>query len=258
MKPRLYVFGCSYCTGEELLLDEISELHQLRLDTADDPRIFFNALEKNKDLSHQYTAIQHRQKQLAWPNLLAELMDMECVNLAESGNSMDKILYQICMTKFAEDDTIIVGLTNPYRSMYFDDTANSFQLPNLIWPIKDRLLGVAGNGNFDHVLGKEEDKAILKWFNDDRVLWDYIKNLSMLESLQQHLNIFVVPAMSRKTFELKTYNVPGLTNLLDDIEKRLSITEKNLDDFVENRMPWGHPDSAAHKKYACFCYEILR
>jgi len=258
MKPKLYVFGCSYSTGEELLLDEIQQLNQLRLDTAHDPRIFFHALEKDIELSRQYQLLIDKQKILSWPNLLAGMMDIECVNLAESGNSLDKMLYQISITEFNSNDVIIVALTNPYRSMYFSDTAKSFQLPSLVWPVKDRLLGVSVNGNLDYVIGKEEDKAVLKWFNDDRVMWDQIKNLSMLGYLQKSLNLFVVPAMSRKTFELKNYNCPVLPGLYNDLEKTLCITDKNLDDFILTRMPWGHPDKLAHSAYAEHCYEILR
>ena len=160
MKPKLYVFGCSYSTGEELLLDEIQQLNQLRFDTVHDPRIFFHALEKDPELSKQYQSLVDKQKKLSWPNLLAGMMDMECVNLAESGNSLDKMLYQISITEFNSNDVIIVALTNPFRSMYFSDAAKSFQLPSLVWPVKDRLLGVSANGNLDYVIGKEEDKAV--------------------------------------------------------------------------------------------------
>lgn len=257
MKPRLFVFGCSYCTGEELLLDEIKDLNQLRISTANDPRIFFSNLKKDKKLLDQYQDIVMKQKELSWPNLLASRLGIDCVNLAESGNSLDKIIYQISTTKFNPNDFVIVALTNPFRGLYFDQEPKSFQLPNLFWSIKDRLLGVKKNGDIDYVIGKEEDRAILKWFNDDRILWDQIKNISVLGFLKNNLNLVIVPAMSRKDFNLKPYN-NCLLQTYDDLENKLLSISRSLDDFTKNRMPWGHPDRSAHESYADHCYEIFR
>ena len=94
---RIIVFGCSYATGEEILYHELgSEIEELRKSSADDPRIFFNAVEKN-NLTEQIKQIQHNQFDHAWPTKLAALLGVECVNLAESGNSMPTMIWQFLL-----------------------------------------------------------------------------------------------------------------------------------------------------------------
>lgn len=53
----------------------------------------------------------------AWPNLLAEQLDRECVNLSIPGGSNLEILYSILDFKFQKSDSVVVGWTSPLRDI---------------------------------------------------------------------------------------------------------------------------------------------
>jgi hypothetical protein len=247
---KLFVFGCSYATGEELLLHELGELDNYRITTATDPRKFFKRLEKLK-LQDQYVEIKKRQKDIAWPKILADKLGYNCVNLAESGNSLDKMLFQIYQElhkcAISENDLIIVSITKSTRNAIFDKTVESFQLPSLYWPVKS-IMGTTDSGDIKPVINKKADQALLEWFTDDRVCWDFVKNLQVLQTIK---NLHMIPAMSN---ELKT-SMPVLIKIYESCN---FLTTKSLDDFTNHRMAWGHPDAAAHIKYSDHLYEILR
>jgi len=250
MNNKIFVFGCSYATGEELLMHHLGELDSYRIQTAHNPRLFFKKLKQQQNLKNLYEKIKDDQKNIAWPNLLARKLGYECVNLAESGNSLDKILYQLFeeQEKIGKNDITIISLTKPTRNAVFDKTVNSFQLPSLHWPVKS-LLGVKDNGDVEPVINPKTDKALLDWFTNDRIAWDFIKNLKLLTGTDAK----IIPSM--------TINIDTTFKLFRNIYEECAqgfITTKSLDDFSKYRHAWGHPDADAHKKYAEHLYEILR
>jgi hypothetical protein len=248
MMSKLYVFGCSYATGEELLAHELS-INDYRLATSNDPRKFFKKLE-TENLQEEYNTIKEKQKLIAWPQLLADKLNLQCCNYAESGNSLDKIVYQVFENnyKFTNNDIVIVSLTKATRNAIFDKNVESFQLPSLLWPYKG-LLGVKDTGDIKPVINEQTDKALIDWFSDDRISWDFVKNLQVLE----YYNINIVPAMNNNI-------ISSMPVILDLYEKSKSkfLTDKGLDFFCGERLAWGHPDKDAHINYAEHLYEILR
>lgn len=249
MKHRLFVFGCSYATGEELMLHQLGDIDNYRISTSKDPRKFFKKLEE-ENLQDKYEKIKQDQKRIAWPQLLADKLNYDCINLAESGNSLDKMVFQFFKEQenISNDDLVIMSLTKASRNAYFNSSVESFQLPSLLWPVKS-LLGVKDTGDVKPVISKETDQALLEWFTDDRIVWDFIKNLKILENTQAN----IVPAMSD---EFKT-TIPILEIMINKSKEKF-ITNKGLDDFCVERHAWGHPTLDAHIKYADHLYEILR
>ena len=73
---RIIVFGCSYATGEELLYDELDQELILIRKNNKDPRKFFNAVENNITYRKQYVDIIKRQYALAWPQTLADKLNV--------------------------------------------------------------------------------------------------------------------------------------------------------------------------------------
>ena len=146
MTNKLFAFGCSYATGEELLMHHLDDVDQYRIKTASDPRKFFSMLDKDPNLILKYNDIKIEQKKISWPNILSNLLELECVNLAESGNSLDKIVWQIYQEyhskNIKDNDIVIVSLTKSTRNLYFSDTPESFQLPSLLWPINLSLIHI--------------------------------------------------------------------------------------------------------------------
>jgi hypothetical protein len=262
---RLIVFGCSYCTGEEILYhelgDELSYLHKI---THSDPRIFFKKIEK-EGLEYKLKEIQSRQIDLAWPKKLADLLGIECVNLAESGNSMQKMLWQfldyIRLNEVFDTDLILFAQTKSERSLYFREFPMSFQVSTVNDPGLNRILGVSKNGGVCKVIDEKLDEAIMQWFNDDRLVWDYIMILTCLNYWKQKYNLFIVPAMSLNQLTLQEYN----KNLFDSLIKNftdsdLYLTRKELDHYKnkdDDYLPWGHPKETIHSQYAQHLSEVI-
>ena len=252
---RIVVFGCSYATGEELLYDELDqELVTIRNVNAD-PRIFFNAIESNATYQEQYTNIIKRQYNLAWPAKLAELMNVECVNFAESGNSMQKMLWQFLNYKdhLTDTDLVIFSQTKPDRNVFFNDKPSSFQIASILG-----LIGVGKNGNASKVIDSNTDKAMLKWFTDDRIIWDELMVLMSIGYFKNTHNLRVVPAMRASKYELKEYNIM-FDETFKVLQHQLFLGSKTMDDFKgSDSLLWGHPTLEVHEQYANYLFSELQ
>jgi hypothetical protein len=262
---RLVVFGCSYCTGEEILYHELGEeISRLHESTYTDPRIFFEKIEKEK-LNFKLKEIQLKQMNLAWPKKLADQLGIECINLSESGNSMQKMLWQfleqIRLGKIFDTDLILFAQTKAERSLYFREFPMSFQIATTNDPGLNRILGISENGGVSEVMNEKLDKAIMQWFNDDRMYWDHLMVLMSLNYLKQTYNLFVVPAMTLNQLDLQDYNKQLFDSLLDNIRNSdLYLTDRGLDYYKtsdEDYLPWGHPKEKIHNQYADFLRDII-
>jgi hypothetical protein len=251
---RIVVFGCSYATGEELLYDELdNKLTAIR--SREDPRKFFNLIESSAVYQEQYTSVIKRQYNLAWPAKLAELMNVECVNLAESGNSMQRMLWQFLSYKenLTNTDLVIFSQTKPDRNLFFNDTPTSFQIASILG-----LIGVGKNGNAATVIDCDTDKAMLKWFTDDRIVWDELMVLMSIGYFKNTYNLRVVPAMRAAEYELKNYN-SILSDTFKILQYQLFLGSKTMDDFKgSDSLLWGHPTLAVHEKYANYLFKELK
>lgn len=255
---RIVAFGCSYTSGEELLYHKLGDLDEYRKRTSSDPRMFFQKISKDKTAQKILESIRTDQLKLAWPAKLAELLEVECVNFAEVGNSMDKILWQVEKKKleqfFKPGDLILVGATNPDRNVFFKDHAPmSFQLPSLHWGIDNSLIGVDEIGNLDVVVSKDIDKNLIHWFNDDRIIWDYLKSLKVLRAL----NVNIVNAMSYNTnIQVKKYNTELFNSMTNEIQY---LQNTSMDEFAnkEDYHAWGHPTQIVHERFAESIYKVL-
>lgn len=265
MIKRIVVFGCSYCTGEEILYHQLGvELDHLHKSTAHDPRIFFNKIEE-AGLTLELKTIQKKQIDLAWPKKLSKMLGVECKNLAESGNSMQKMLWQFLdqchKGNILETDLILFGQTKAERGLYFREFPMSFQVATANGPDLNKILGISPSGGISEVIGENFDSAIMHWFNDDRLAWDFSMVLNCLAYWKKNLNLFVVPAMSLNCVDLKKYNKSLFNFVLRDVKNSdLYITEKGLDYFKESNddyLPWGHPKELIHDRYAQHLKEII-
>ena len=256
---RIVAFGCSYTAGEELLYNQLGDLDDYRKSTSHDPRLFFQKLSKDLVAQETLKVIRSEQLKLAWPAKLAALLNVDHVNFAEVGNSMDKILWQIEKKKlekfFLPGDVILVGATNPDRNVFFKDTGPmSFQLPSLHWNTEESLIGVDSIGNVDVVINRDVDKQLLQWFTDDRIVWDYLKSLKALTSL----GVGIVNAMyCDLDLNVQSYNVEIFKNIKDSIQY---LQSNSMDSFAEKNdyLLWGHPNEQVHQRFAESIYEILR
>lgn len=258
---RIIVFGCSYATGEEILYHELgSEIEELRKISANDPRIFFNAVEKN-NLTERLKQIQQNQFDYAWPAKLASLLGVECVNLAESGNSMPKMIWQFLnyQDNILETDLVLFSQTKAERNLFFREFPMSFQITSINGPIKNTLLGISETGNVSSVINEKVDTALMSWFNDDRIVWDFISALHSISYFKQSYNVFLVPAMTTSDVHLQPYNKILFEKQLQNFDS-LYLGCKYMDSFREgpqDNLLWGHPSEAVHDKFAQHLYSVL-
>jgi hypothetical protein len=256
---RIVVFGCSYATGEELLYDELdSNLVSIR-NNSPDPREFFNAIESDSVYREQYADVIKRQYDLAWPATLARLLDVECVNLAESGNSMQKMLWQFLnyRDKIIDTDLVIFSQTKLDRNVFFKDKPMSFQMASIL-DSSEGLIGVADNGNASVVIDTDTDKSILKWFTDDRIVWDDLMVLMALGYLKNFYNIRIVPAVRYPLYNLKEYNKDLFGNTYDLLKQSdLLLGVNSIDSYREDKLLWGHPSKQVHDLYANYLFKEL-
>ena len=258
---RIIVFGCSYASGEELLYDELDVNLLAIRNNNKDPRAFFNEIESNELYQTQYADVIKRQYDLAWPKVLADKLNVECINFAESGNSMQKMLWQFLNYRdnITDADLVIFSQTKPDRNMFFKDKPRAFQIASILSTEKG-LIGVADNGNAAVVIDPETDRAILKWFNDDRIVWDELMVLMSLGYLKNFYNIRIVPAVGYPGYELSDYNenVVGSTyNLLKQSNILLGLDSMDYYKADGDKLLWGHPSKRVHDIYAEYLFKEL-
>jgi hypothetical protein len=263
---RIVIFGCSYASGEELLYDELdSNLRSIRNNNKD-PRVFFNAIENNKLYQSQYADVIKQQYDIAWPKILANKLNVECINFAESGNSMQKMLWQFLNYRdnITDSDLVIFSQTKPDRNMFFKDKPRAFQIASIL-NSEEGLIGVSDNGNAAVVMDPATDKAILKWFTDDRIVWDELIILMSIAYLKNFYNIRIVPAVGYsdcyKAYNFKEYNTPVFSETFGLLKQdNLLLGRYSMDYYKQqegDNLLWGHPSKRVHDVYADYLYKEL-
>lgn len=260
------MFGCSYATGEELLYDELDSNLLLIRNNNKDPRVFFNAVESNRAYQLQYADVIKRQYDIAWPKMLANKLNVECINFAESGNSMQKMLWQFLdyRDNITDSDLVIFSQTKPDRNMFFKDKPRAFQIASSL-SSEDGLIGVADNGNAAVVMDPKTDKAILKWFTDDRIVWDELIVLMSIAYLKNFYNIRIVPAVGYSDcyldYDFKEYNKSLFSETFGLLkEDTLLLGRCSMDYYKQqdgDNLLWGHPSKRIHDIYAEYLFEEL-
>ena len=259
---RIVVFGCSYASGEELLYDELDVNLLTIRNNNKDPRAFFNAIESNEFYQTQYADVIKRQYDLAWPKVLADKLNVECVNLAESGNSMQRMLWQFLdyRNNITDADLVIFSQTKPDRNMFFKDKPRAFQISSIL-NSEEGLIGVTDNGNAAVVVDLETDKAILKWFTDDSIVWDELITLMYIAYLKNFYNIRIVPTVDYLEYNFKEYNKSLFSETFGLLKQdNLLLGQYSMDYYKQqegDNLLWGHPSKRVHNIYAEHLYEEL-
>ena len=128
------------------------------------------------------------------------------------------MLYQIYQEIYSgnitDKDLIIVSLTKASRNAYFNGDVESFQLPSLYWP-SSSLIGIKDTGDAKPVINEKTDMALLDWFTDDRIAWDFLKNLQALKNIKHFFDLEIIPAMSNNL----TTKLPVLSKIYEDCQK---------------------------------------
>lgn len=205
--PRLVSFGCSFTYGHSL-----PDCYVGNGRPSDSPSKF------------------------AWPSLLAEKLDYDCLNLSACGSGNYQILLDILRTDFKQDDIVVTGYS------YFD------RYP--YYQMSDRINeGFQIGQKMKHVLHRKEiNKEILGDTSDEQKFWNNWLSIQHAEMLLNSKNIknysfLNVPKIAQETKP----DLIKLTNFFTDVQ--LTFKDYALDNE--------HPGIETHRLQSEQLYSII-
>ena len=260
---RIVSFGCSFTAGTEIL-DYQLDPYFVKLKHKLDAYQWWQAIQQDKKQSRLLDQLRLQERNHAWPAKLAAILGVEWLNLAHPGNSNEhatwEVEHSLISNQLRDTDLVIVGLTNMQRSMFFSSTH----------PAPVNFL-FSNKGSYSHVLTEN----ILKWFTDDRILWEYYKDLKGFKFLKDKLNgrLFVVPTDNTirdicpdtythmyGTFEpCSRDNAEFFSKVINQMrDSDLFLTFEHCLYKFQNektRLPHGHLNEDAHRSFAELLYK---
>ena len=255
---RIVAFGCSFTAGTEILDDRLNP-YFVDLKNKLDAYQWWEKLKKDPEQMKLQLELRKQEPNYAWPAHLASYLGIDFVNYAQPGNSNELMCWQIEKRfesgEITEDDLVLIGTTGTQRSMFFSSTHPEpvpFLLSN-VESYRDTLS--------DH---------ITKYFTDDRLLWNYYRDLKSFESIKQKINgrLFAILmenipkelCLWPSKYDHGTYCVVSLENalffnkIINQLHNsQLFITaDCCLYDFStkETILPHGHLNEDAHRSFA--------
>ena len=260
---RVVSFGCSFTAGTEILDDQLNS-YFVELKTKLDAYSWWEKLKTDPEQMALLLELRKKELNHAWPAHLASHLGVDFVNYAEPGNSNENIYWQIeqklAAGEIAEHDLVLIGLTGVQRSMFFSNSHPD--------PIAFLL---SNKTSYVHQLTEH----ILKWFSDDRLVWNYYRDLKSFESIKQKLHgrLFVVPMeiLNKEicpwpsSSQYETYCVSSEKNALffNKIINQLYESELFLTfehclynfNYPKTKLPHGHLSEDAHRAFAELLYK---
>ena len=255
---RIVAFGCSWSAGTEILDHQLNS-YFVDLKNKLDYARWWEKLQADPDQSKLHQELRKQEPNYAWPAHLASYLGVDIVNYAKPGNSNELMCWQILQKldsgEVTNDDLILVGTTGIQRSMFFSNTSPE-PVPFLLSTIESYRPHLS--------------EHITKYFTDDRLLWNYYRDLKVFESIKQKINgrLFIVPlekireelCLWPSTDNYGTYRVVSLENALffNKIISQLYnsqlfvTTDCCLYDFHSKKtiLPHGHLNEDAHRSFA--------
>ena len=196
---RLVAFGCSFTFGDSLE------------DTLDNTR----------------------PSKLAWPNLVANKMNLDCDNQAVCGLSNLGIVDKIINYKFDETDIVLVMWTFFERDLLWQDDGTSY---NLTWNLSNSEL--VDSWATTHTV---RDRRIRAWYNMHHV-YHYLKALGL------------------RFYFLHTSQEKGFLSIKPTWAENINFLPTKFTDFM-NRFPKAldnsHPGSKSHEFLASFVFQYI-
>jgi hypothetical protein len=249
---RLIAFGCSFTAGCELL-DHTLPPPYFALKKELPIFKWYEVISKDLESFRQLNLNREKEKYLAWPAKLSNILDLDFVSFAIGGNSNEKILWQIekaiCDNIITNEDLVVIGLTSANRSIFFNDSDNE-PVPFLL-----------ADSSF---IEKSFSKNFYTYFNDSKILWNYIRDLEHYLWLKKKINNNLFLVHMEVPFLINQPHKWGLTNLgkqADFFDKKikelmlsnlfLSQSEYLYKDLAEtDKFNHGHPKEYVHQQFA--------
>jgi hypothetical protein len=191
---RLIAFGCSYTFGQGL-----EDIHS----------------------KFPYT----KSSKLAWPNLLANKLNLKCINNAEPGNTNFNIWHAALKYKFKKDDIVFILWTHKNRHTIFE---TSYRYDNLT-----------------------KDDAKTKCFYDN-FYSPYQSNIQTALYIS-HLNYEIPNKIINLFLDKNEFDTAAMFKNITTIDASLLEYYNRYPKALDN----SHPGQLAHKEYAEKIYTCL-
>lgn len=188
---RLVAFGCSYTRG--------------------------TALDDVWDFKNNCSIFPHPSK-YAWPQLIADKLNLECINLGKGGYSNKAIWHSVLNFEFKYDDLIFIHWSYLDRYHFFEDKTSGHII--------------------DHKSNAPRDRAFFKFLHSD---YDMCMDMYMRAN---HIDSYLV-GKNRYHLQLETTSAPDWNNV-QFLDTRL--------DYFKTQHPrandCSHPGALAHRDFA--------
>ena len=264
-----YFLGCSFTSaGEtddhEILGISFEECNKLKENTniKDLTEMMAHKLirEKNMDPFAAYSYIRSSCKKNSWAVTLSELLNVNCINLAESGGSIQECVFNLKLVeeKLTKDDYVFLGLP-PIPRLFF--LTEDLSIPDRIM-----LANIHGNERWDALISFYPDIHLYReYFNS---IDDIIRICRRKEAKLYILSVFTeIHSVSEKLAKekIKWQHSEFFLKLLDffsEIENKISeyYIDIPLIQIQYDFLPlcgYNHPNIEAHRAYGIKVYEHL-
>jgi hypothetical protein len=265
-----YFLGCSFTSaGEtddhEILGISFEECNKLKenTNTKDLTEMMVHKLirEKNMDPFAAYSYTRFSCKKNSWAITLSELLNVNCINLAESGGSMQECVFNLKLVeeKLTKDDYVFLGLPPIARLFFLSE--------DLTIPDRIMLANPHGNERWDTLISFYPDIQLDKeYFNaiDDIIRICRCKGVKLF-ILPAYTEIHSVSEKLAKE-KIKWQHSEFFLKLLDffsEIENKISeyYIDIPLIKFQYDFLPlcgYNHPNIEAHRVYGIEVYKHLK
>jgi hypothetical protein len=239
---RIVAYGCSYTAGDEIM-DHIvmgitfEECNQWKRDYLNKGSASLAYTSKFKtDFKIRWDDPLHRAS--SWAGQLANLMNLPFENRATNGSGLDQQYLKIYSDYenglILDSDLVLVGLTTMNRMIDFR--------------LKEKVATLISK-NIPNDLGS---KLLLELYNDDCIVFQYFKTLSLLNSLSSKMRLVMQPMTNHMLdSQLDKLNLQHSRTYADSVWRE--CTPNVLSQFYLGSYPkceYGHPALECHIELA--------
>lgn len=259
---RVFAYGCSFTVGDEtadyLLRPELTEEEVDKEKRQMGIRNWCDKYANNlSDKLYNKRAAETNSN--SWANQLAQMFGATCINKAQSGLSMECILYNIehdlATKEITENDIIVVGCTSMSRWIWINNDGSM-----------QRLLM---NWNLEEWPSEKFHEEFVKHANDFFLFYKYALCIRHLDLLSKHLNDRLMLFNCHFNIHGNLGSVPKFKDYPDFTQFIYSLC--NAKSFVDEKFSFSsfidwhkdthggmHPKKHHHKQFAEHFYNLLK
>jgi hypothetical protein len=246
---RIIAYGCSYTAGDEIMDHVIlgvsfEECNQWKKDYLNKGKsTVAYTIKFKEDFNIRWDDPLHKNN--SWAAHLAKLSNLSFENRAMNGSGLDeqylKIYNDYTSGQILETDVVLVGLTSMNRMIDFRST--------------EKITTLISKNIPDDI----SSKLLLEIYNDDYIVFQYFKTLSLLSSLNSKMRLLMQPMVKNMmTTELNKISISHTSSFANDIWNNIINNIILPDEWLQPPMvngivkqcAFGHPPVESHIELA--------